>query len=70
MSKIKVENITSPPGNLMMISIFYQIILILVESILLGGFTLIDEVLNVYGVDAKYIEFRSYEDFIVYDRYY
>ena len=54
----------------MMIYIFYQIILILVESILLGGFTLIDEVLNVYGVDAKYIEFRSDEDFIVYDRYY
>ena len=51
----------------MMISIFYQIILILRESILLGGFKLIDEVPNVYGVDAKYLECRSDEDFIVHD---
>ena len=40
----------------MLIYIFYQIILILGESVLLVGLKLGYEVLNVYGVDVKYIE--------------
>ena len=53
----------------MLISIFYLIILILGDSVLLGEFKLGDEVLDVYGVDAKYLKFRSDEDFIFYGRH-
>ena len=52
---------------MVLISIFYQFILILGESVLLSGFKLGDEVLDVYGVDSKYIEYRCDEDFIFYD---
>ena len=48
----------------MQISIFYLIVMILGDSVLLGGFTLADEALDVYGVDNKYIDCRSYEYFI------
>ena len=51
---------------MMMFSISYHIILILGEYVFLGGFKLRDEVLDIYGVDAKYIECRSDEYFIVY----
>ena len=53
----------------MLIYIFYQIVLILGESVLLGGFELGDEVLDVYGVDAKDLECISDEDLILYDRH-
>ena len=53
----------------MLIYILYHIIMILVESVLLGGFKLGDEVLDVYGVDAKYLEYRSDKDLILYDRH-
>ena len=48
---------------------FYQIILILGESIFLCGFELGDEVLDIYGVDAKYTECRFDEDLIYYNRH-
>ena len=65
--KNKSEKSTIPPGNIMLIYIFYQINMIIVESILLGGLKIRYEFLDVYGVDAKYIECRSDEDFILYD---
>ena len=34
----------------------YQIIMIIGESVLLGGFQLRDEVFDVYDVDAKFVE--------------
>ena len=40
----------------MLVSIFYQIILIIGESVLLRGLKLGYEVLYVYGLDAKYLE--------------
>ena len=40
----------------MLISIFYQIILILGEYVMLGGFKLGDEVLDVYGVTTTCLE--------------
>ena len=43
----------------MLIYIFYQIIMIIGEYVLLGGFKIGDEVLDVHGVDAKYPEDRS-----------
>ena len=54
---------------MMLISIFYQIIMIIGEFVFLGGFELGDEVLGVYGVDAKYVECRSDEYYILYDRH-
>ena len=53
----------------MLISILYQIILIIGEYILLGGLKLGDKGLDVYGVDAKYIECISDEESIYYDRH-
>ena len=51
-----------------MIEIYHHIILILGDSVLLGGFELGDEVLGVYGVVAKFVEYISDEEFILYDR--
>ena len=68
-SRNKAEKRTITPGNLMLISILYQIIMILGDSIWLGGFKLEDEVFDVYDVDAKYLECRYDEDFIMYDRH-
>ena len=41
------------------ISFIYNIILILGDSVLLSGLKLVDDVLGVYGVNTKYIEYRS-----------
>ena len=54
-SKTKVDNRTSPTGNMMLIAISYQIILIVEESVLLGVFKLGDEVLDVFGMDNKFL---------------
>ena len=43
----------------MLPAIFYQIILILGDSVFLGVFKIGDEVLDVYCVDAKILEYRS-----------
>ena len=68
-SKTKSENCSIPPVNLMMIAILYQIILVIGDSVLLGGFKLGDEFLYVYCVDAKFVEWRSYGYFILYYRH-
>ena len=46
------------PGNMMLIAIYYHIILILGDTVLLGGLQLRYEFLEVYvyGVDKKYVE--------------
>ena len=61
MSNTKSYNSTIPPGNIIRIAIYYQIILILGDSVLLGGFELGDEVLDVFDVDEKIVECRSDE---------
>ena len=43
-------------------------ILILEDSVLLGGFELVYEVLDYYGVYETFLECRSDEDLILYDR--
>ena len=53
----------------MLIETSYHIIMILGDSVLLGGFEIGDEVLDAYGVDAKFVEFRSDEELIFYDRH-
>ena len=40
-----------------MIAIPYHIVLIIREYVLLGGFKLGDDVIYVYGVDAKFVEY-------------
>ena len=53
----------------MPIAIYHQIVLIIGDYILLGWFELGYEFLDIYGVDAKYVEYIYDEDFILYDRY-
>ena len=50
-----------------MVSVFYKIILFLVDYILLGGFKLGYEVLDLSEVDAKLSGYRSDGDFILDD---
>ena len=69
MSKTKADKSTIPPRNLNPIEIYYTIILILGDSVLLGGFKIGYEVLSVFGVDDKFVECRSDEDFILYGRH-
>ena len=45
----------------MLIAIFYQIILILGDSVLMSGFKLGYELLDVYGVEANVLEWISDE---------
>ena len=68
MSNTKAYKSTSPPVNLILIAILYQIILILNVYVLLGGFEPGYEVLDVYVVDTKFVECISNEDLIFYDR--
>ena len=63
--KNKSDNRTTPPGNLVLIEIYNHIILVLGDYVLLGGFKLRDEVLNIYGADEIIVEFRYDEYFIL-----
>ena len=49
--KNESDNRTTPPGNLVLIEIYDHIIMVLGDYVLLGGFKLRDEVLNIYGED-------------------
>ena len=53
-TKSKSEKIASLPGYLMLIAVFYQLILLLGEYILLGKFELGDEVLDVRERKTKF----------------
>ena len=50
-------------------AILYHIILIILYYVLLGWFKIGYYVLDVYGVGVKFVECRSEEDFILYDRH-
>ena len=67
MSIYKYTNVKSDWFDLLY-SVVYQLILILGDSVLLGGFKLGDEVFSVSGVDDKSSEWRSDGDFILYDK--
>ena len=67
MERFKVEKITIPPGNMILISVFYQAILVLGDYILLGGLKLGYEVLDLSGVDAKIHRCRAEGEFILDD---
>ena len=50
-------------------TVFYEIILLLGEYIWLYRFRLGDEILDVFGVDVEFSEFRSNVYLIFYDRH-
>ena len=51
----------------MLIPVFYQLILVIVDPILLGGFKLGDEVLDQSKLGAKFLGNGADGDFIFYD---
>ena len=53
----------------MLIEIYYQIILVLCDYVLLSVFKHGDRVLDVFDMDENILECRSDEDFILYDRH-
>ena len=55
MSKTKAEKSTTPLVNLIRIDIFYQITLIIGGYIVLGVLKLVDKVLDVCGMDVKFV---------------
>ena len=69
MSKNKSEMSPTPPLNLMLITISYHIIMIIGDSVLLGGFKPGDEVIDVFCVDKTIVECRCDEYFILYVRH-
>ena len=67
MAKFTVDNSTYPPLNMMLVSIFYQILMFIGYPILLGGFKLGDDTLALSGVGAKYFGRGEDADFILDD---
>ena len=53
----------------MLVAIFYWITLIIGDSRLLGAFELGYDFFGVFGVYVKSLEWRLYEDLILYDRH-
>ena len=49
----------------MLISVFYQLLLIIVDSILLLRFKLVDDFLDISGVDAKISGYQYDEESIL-----
>ena len=67
LSKTKSEKSTRPLENLILITISYQIIIILGESVLLGGFELGNGDLGVFGVKEKFLGCRYDKELILYE---
>ena len=66
-SKFEAEQSTITPLHMMMIAVFNKIHIFLGYSILLGGFKLGDEVLDISVVGAQYYGYRADGDFILGD---
>ena len=69
-SNTKSEKTNIPPRNMIPIAVFYQILLLLGYSILLGGFALGDDILYLLGLKVKFVEWRFDGDFILNYRHY
>ena len=69
MSKTKAYKSARPPENLILISVFYQLIMFLGEYVLLGGLDIRYEFLDVSGVGNKFEGLIYGGDFILYDRH-
>ena len=46
MFNLKAEMITFPPQNMMLIDVLYQLLMVIGDPILLGGFKMGDEILD------------------------
>ena len=60
MSNLKSEISTRPPQNMMPISFFYQILLVIGDPILLGGLKMGDEVVDQSGTSWERRGWRIY----------
>ena len=69
MSMLKAEMSTYPPQNIILIAVSYQIILVIGDPILLGGFKLGDEVLDKSGLGDIFLGHGAYGYFILYGRH-
>ena len=67
MSNLNVETSTLPPLNMMLISVFYHIPLVIGYTILLDGFKMGDEVLDQPGLGAIFFGHGSDGEFILDD---
>ena len=65
MSNLKVEMSTCPPQNLMVIAVLYQILLVIGDPILLGGFKMDDEVFDQSVLGAIFLGNGADVDFIL-----
>ena len=65
MSNLKVEMSTCPPQNLMVISVLYQIFLVIGDPILLGRFKMDDEVFDQSVLGAIFLGHGADVDFIL-----
>ena len=65
MARFKAEQIISPTGNLVLISVLYQLLLDIGDSIFWGGSKLGYEVLDISGVDTNKSGCRADGDFIL-----
>ena len=66
MSKSKADKTDLPPENIILFSVIYQLLLLIVDSILLGRFKLGDEVLDVSGLGSIFSGHGADGDFILY----
>ena len=50
-----VETSKRPPQNMMLIYVLYQILLFIGDTILLGGFKFVDEILDLLRLGAHFL---------------
>ena len=67
MAKKTVETSRCPPLNLVLIYVFYQLLMFIVDPILLGVFKLGDDILDLSGMGAIFIGHGTDGDFILDD---
>ena len=65
MSNLNAVMSTCPPLNLILISVFYQLLLVIGDPILLGVLKMDDEVLDQSGLGAIFIGHGADGDFIL-----
>ena len=65
MSNLKADMSTCPPQNMMLISFFCQLLLVIRYHILLGGLKMGDEVLYQSGMGAIFFGYGEDGDFIL-----
>ena len=65
MFNLKAEMITFPPQNMMLIDVLYQLLMVIGDPILLGGFKMDDEVFDQSVLGAIFLGHGADVDFIL-----